>query len=224
MASYGKKTTYYQMPYLINGDILDEVQEEIIAKTIDDQLFGAMLTGGNGVVVEGTYSAFDPLTGTYNVILQASGGPALRGIVKYALCDTGTTLLWSGLATGSFYYLYVTSGPTMFYNPTDVLTLATTSPYPVNSTDYLLLATYDLTAGYPGTLNDNPVGKQYTTGISTHINNTVNPHSEDLTQARMLVTDHVILQQTSPVSTQAPLVIDNAGTAADIKRDRKSVV
>jgi hypothetical protein len=186
--SFTGATTFYTIPYGKDGDTIEEPDNELQAQMIDWLLQSATGVADNGVIQEGSYSQA-PDTGAGSlVLLNPSGGVSIKASFKSALARSSSSVVWEGMSTGTFYYLYLQWDTSLFTDPSSFTTVIATTPYATDNKNYLLLATYDLTSGYPGVIDSNPDGKRYASGVLDHIATRVDPHSANLTQTNLTVT------------------------------------
>lgn len=186
--SFTGSTSYYGIPYGKDGDTIEEPDNQQQAQMIDWLLQAASGIAGNGVIQEGSYDqAPDSGLGNF-VILNPSGGISIKAAFKSALARSSSTIVWQGLSVGNFYYLYLSWSSSLYTDPTSFTTVSVTTPYASDNNNYLLLATYDLTSGYPGILDTNPDGKRYAIGFADHIATRTDPHSPYLVQTNLTVT------------------------------------
>ena len=208
-------TSYYGIPYGRDGDLIEEPDNQLQSQMADWLLQAASGVAGNGVISEGTY-AQAPDTGVGNyVYLNPSGGVSIKASFQGALARSPSTIVWEGLATGNFYYLYLEWNSSLFRDPTSFTTTSTLVPYSSDNNNYLFLATYDLTGGYPGILDSDPDGKRYATGFTDHMAARTDPHSPYLVQTNLTVsgscwvgldnTETLRVEQTVPGSL-SPLI------------------
>jgi len=186
--SFTGSTSYYGIPYGNDGDLIEQPDNELQAQMSDWLLQAANGVAGNGVIEEGTYSQA-PDSGSGNLILlNPSGGIAIKAAFRSALARTSSSIVWEGLSIGNFYYLYLSWNSTLYRDPSSFGVVSSITPFATTNNTYLLLATYDLTGGYPGILDTDPENKLYVSSFTEHINTKVDPHSPFLTQTNLTVT------------------------------------
>ena len=238
---YSKTSRFYEIPYMVNGDVMDEADEQIRTEIIDNQLFAAMSTMPAGVMQEGAYQQYDAGGGNYGVVIRSAGSPSIWGTVNYRLIYDNSTITFVPMQAGTsanYYYLYLLAQPnlefdTTAYTPTIVPGVPGVLPVDINNHNYLLLATLDLRAGYPGVLNTDPTSKVYVTTWIDHVNTRVNPHSTSLTQDELIITKHLSvsndtaqsldLLQTNISSTAPLLNMSNLGTGPTFRTSGEMV-
>jgi len=222
--AYNGSSPYYGIPIAIDGDELTQEDNIQQINMVDWVIQAATSVVDNGVIAEGNFTLGDDLGAGYSVLLNPVGGVGIKGVLRRGLAYTASTVSWGGLSTGNFYYLYLKYTTTLYTDSTSFDVVSLTSPVSLDNTNYLYIATYDLTGGYPGTLNSNPEGKNYTSSVLTHINQTVDPHSSTLTQTNLVVSgslqvgldvgNSLAITQSDISSTQPLLTLTHANPLA----------
>ena len=104
MSGYPNETTVYRLGYMnYRGPVssIGENGEAWKAKTIENQFDGLATFTGNGVLSEGSYSA--AWSGTVAVSLTV-----LDAIIGGVHVETSTVKQWTGLTSGTTWYLFAT--------------------------------------------------------------------------------------------------------------------
>jgi hypothetical protein len=219
--SYSKKTLFYRIPYMQDGDILDEVAEETIATLIENQLRLGSLSGPF-IAKEGTYTTTVNPDNSVDVVV--TGNPALVGCIGGGYINVPSTLTWS-VSSAGFYYLYATADASTFITPSAVAAISSLTP--VVRDDYLLLATLDnSTLGSP-VLNVTPTTKPILANLNRILNSPVNPFGSELYQDQLTVgmwldvdlanNETIHVKQLAAGSTTPVITIQNASSGPCIK-------
>jgi len=187
---YGGQTNFYRIPYPLSGQYVEETEESKRYTIVENQLRAGMKGTLLAVFEDGNYTAINNGDGTYDVSLSSTGAnKALMGICNGGLVETSSTIYWESIPTGSFYYLYAQYTTSLYVDPTAFNLVYFTAPKSITETEYLFLATLDLT-GAP-VLDSNPDGKLYSTDFTGHLVDYTNPHSTDLHQDVMTIAEQV---------------------------------
>ena len=223
--AYAKESTNYGIPYISNNEILDGSEEEIAAEIIDNQIRAGILgAGGTRVFQNGVFTAeiVDSFTGMVELTLSPAGSglPSVQGIANNGLIEVYDQIIWSDLATNSFYYIYVQSIDGTYVDPTSVNIISSVSE--ITQNDHLLLATLDTTdtnIGTPPVINNSPPNKPTATNLFDFMNAQSDPFGPSFTQSILTVTDRLtvmlasgssaLFQQLFPDATQPVIVVDN---------------
>jgi len=184
---YAGKTTYYGIPIALQGDAIREDDNVLQMQMIDNLLQAATGIVGTGVIQEGIFLELPDEGSGASILLSPDAGISIKGVLNGGLCKSSSTIEWSGLTSGNFYYLYLKYTNDLFEDPTAFEIVSLTVPIATTNAEYLYIATLDYTGASP-ILDDYPDGKVYTQGFLTHMGTTVDPHSDQLTQTNLVVT------------------------------------
>ena len=185
---YLGKTTYYGIPIAMQGDALREDDNVLQMQMIDNLLQAATGIVGTGVIQEGVFLELPDEGSGASILLSPDGGISIKGVLNGGLCKSSSSVSWGGLSAGNFYYLYLKYTDNLYTDPTAFEIVSLTVPVSTENLEYLYMATYDLTGGTP-VLDSDPDGKVYTQGFLTHMGKSVDPHSDQLTQTNLIVTE-----------------------------------
>jgi len=188
--AYSGRTTFYQIPIALDGDILDEAENIQQMQMVDDLLESAVGIVGTGVIKEGNFSIVTDTGSGYKVLLKPVSGNAIHGLLGSGLASSKSQVTWEGLYSGNFYYLYLRFTTNLYENSAAFTTTVRTTPVSSDNFNFLYMATLDLTGGSP-VLDINPEGKVYAREFTTHIGTSVNPHTNYLTQTNLTVTGSI---------------------------------
>ena len=187
--SYNGSSQKYSIPIATDGERL--LQENNIEQMniIDYLLQASVAIVNNGVIAEGEYYKLDNVGSGYSILLNPVDGISMEAVLRDGLVQSSSSVQWTGLSTGNFYYLYIKFTNGLYKDPEAFETYSSTTPVDATNQNYILIATYDLTGGYPGDLNTDPTGKLYVIGMAAHVRTTEDPHSTTWTQTNLIVTD-----------------------------------
>ena len=120
---YSYRTSFYQLPYLGDGDILQESEERDFANVIENQIRAGILgAGGTRVYKEGTY--FVEVSNINRTTVTLSGNPSVSGIANEGLVLTTDPISWVDLDPGNSYFLYLKATQDTYRDPSNVIPIA----------------------------------------------------------------------------------------------------
>lgn len=177
---YKESTEVLGIPVPGHEKLRPEV-EKIKYQAIENQLLAGMKGMRSCVFEEGRYVLSQDTDTEYMVSLLAVGERLpFAGIVGCLYAEEKTELVWEGLKSGERYWLYVTPGPKMLYEKSDIRTVTSQAPLDTMNGRYLLLATVDLVT--ENAVNSSPEGKIYSAVVVGHTHESKDPHGSELTQ------------------------------------------
>lgn len=216
---YSKKTPYFQIPYISDGEILSQASEQNAFQIIENQLRAAMLAEGETrIFLEGSYTIrkIQNDETVYDVNLQ--GRPSVRGICQMRFIETNAMLTWGRLKKNQKYWLYLEPGKQIHVDPSLVKPVA--SPIPLERASLLLMATVE-----QGEIDELPPGKLWAQNFYQLLNG-YDPFSEGLKQRCVTVTEflrcHLYNNQSLEVSRPGESVkplLHLKGQSTSIKSD-----
>ena len=114
---YANSTSTYRIPYNVAGEMSSGQSNQRAAQIIDNQLLAAsVLTGQNGIIQEGVYSATFS-SGASSVRLVATGANySMQGLIAGVYIQQNSTLSWTGIPDNKTAYLYVISSESNLYS------------------------------------------------------------------------------------------------------------
>jgi hypothetical protein len=185
---YNKKTEFYGIPILCEGQSLSEKEETKKFNIIENQLLGATKGVMCCVFEEGSYHISKEDEKSFSVKLVPTGkSVALEGIVRGGYCLSKEKIVWGDLKKGRVYHLYVMHNDKLYQDEYAFsVTKKEHTPWDKNLNNYLYLAKVDLTKEKP-VIDSFPDGKVYANDIASHATDKTNPHGLELYQDTIVV-------------------------------------
>ena len=177
--SYSNLTDHFSLPYMKSGDVLTEEGESLQWKVVDNLLYAFAMGLTNMILREGSYSVTQDIDDNYHLTIEPLSGVSFAGVINKRLCLSNETKTSTSLSIGAINYVYATYQFSVDLEPstfTLVPSIETSS-----SITKLLVATIDMTGESP--IIDTTTEKTYSTSISSHMNNNINPHGTVLKQS-----------------------------------------
>ena len=187
--AYSGRTSFYNIPIALNGDILDESENQQQMRMIDNFLEAATGVIGTGVIQEGLFSTVADTGSGHKVLLDPVAGISIKGLLNSGLINSASQIAWTDLQTGNFYFLYLQFTTELYEDETKFTIVSKTDLVDSSNFNYLFMATVDLT-GSP-ILDSDPEGKVYSSEFRTHTGTQFNPHTNFLTQTNLSVTGSI---------------------------------
>ena len=225
--AYSGRSTFYNIPIALNDDLLGESENIQQMQMIDDILEASTGVVGTGIISEGSFSIIADAGSGYKVLIEPLNGIAVHGLLGSGLASTKSQVSWEGMRDGNFYYLYLEFTSNLYKNSTSFNAIYRTTPVSSNNTNFLYMATLDLTGSSP-ILDSHPDGKVYARTFTQHIGTQFNPHTTNLTQTNLTVTGGISANLNSNKSiyinqenvlSSAPLVVLNHAAEGSIFRE-----
>ncbi len=164
---YKQRTKLLGIP--VPGDN-DHIWPEVEMKKwqiVENILVAAMRGLRNCLFEEGDLSLECGTSGDYVVVLRATGrSSSAKGVVSGFFFNAPRTIRWEPLKPGRQYYLYLSSMPKTYLDPTQVRTVVST--HRLTGRSMLPMAVADL-RGDDYSLNTQPDGKVYSTSLSAPV-------------------------------------------------------
>lgn len=189
---YKKQTQFYGIPYISNGEKLEEMEEERAAKIIDNMLFASTFGIDRAVFEDGNYRLNLEEDGVYTLSVIPYNGYSFLGIVNYCLFSSREIKKISGLHSGQKYFIYVFYNSELSIDSERFSLIA--SPYQLENETSLSIhvATIDLT-GIEPKIDEEPYERKYSTNVIAHINDISNPHGRKMYQDTLCVEEELYL-------------------------------
>lgn len=189
---YKKQTQFYGIPYISNGEKLEEGEEEKAAKIIDNMIFASTLGVDKAIYEDGNYRLNLEEDGVYTLSIIPYDGFSFLGIVNYHLFVSRDVKYIRGLTSGQMYFIYVFFNEELSVDSERFSLIA--SPYQLedNTSLSIHVATVDLT-GIEPKIDEEPYDRKYTTNIIAHIKDTSNPHGRIMYQDILQVEEELYL-------------------------------
>lgn len=224
--AYSGRSTFYNIPIALNDDLLGESENIQQMQMIDDILEASTGVVGTGIISEGSFSIITDIGSGYKVLIEPLNGIAVHGLLGSGLASTKSQVSWEGMRDGNFYYLYLEFTSNLYKNSTSFNAIYRTTPVSSNNTNFLYMATLDLTGSSP-ILDSHPDGKVYARTFTQHIGTQFNPHTANLTQTNLTVTGSisanldsnksVYVNQENVLSSTPLVVLNHAAEGATIR-------
>lgn len=195
--SYGGNTTKYKIPYPRYGDVLDSYEEFKREQIVENQLFGAIYAQGegHGVIREGVYATVASGSGYYVTLVESKTQnlPTLEAFVNQIYIRTYSPITWTAMSVGT-NYIYAELIETTDYSSVafgDVTPYSSLSAIPPE--DAILLATLTI-SGTSAVLDTTPEGKYIFPSIRAHMDDSVDPHGETLSQTTLVASGVTVME------------------------------
>lgn len=189
--TYKQATKYFGIPVPGYKDGIWPELELLKWQIVENMLMAAMRGNVNAVFREGNMQIRRDAENTYSVLLTAGGNePSIQGCVAGAYFDPDNSVVWSGLAAGDSYYLYIKGSEETFQNAKAVTPVA--SPIRLTMRYVTLVAKVNLT-GDQYTIDRNPPGKVNARDLAQHVLDYDNPHGDKVVQDELLIRRHLAL-------------------------------
>jgi len=226
--TYSGRTPFYGIPYLKEGDKLDEVGERRRTELLENLIRGAVLAEGDTrVFKEGSFTT--RVSPDDSVTVRLVGSPAVRGLCRAGLVEVNGSLEWKDLRAGSVYYLYIQSTRETYQNPSLVKPVWDRAPKLLS--DHLLLAVLDNRVKGEPVLDTSPPGKAIGSNLFSLLNDPTDPFGSELIQTNLRVTrsltvslaksSSLLVRQISRDAAQPLLIFDNASAKPEISSSRE---
>lgn len=175
--SYLGQTTFYEIPYITNGDFLSESNEKEQLERIDNLLFLNNCFYPNCIVLEGKYSLKSDEENQNKTLLtiEPKNDISFMVVIRNKLYFSKEKISLD-LLNGEKYYIYVNA---QYDNNKNIYTIDV-SPK-IATYDAVLLCEVDLTFDNRK-ININHQEKVYINNIKKHVIESVNPHGKILKQ------------------------------------------
>ena len=209
--AYKGNTRFYRLPYMTQGDILTEAEEQRRATILDNLMYVATYGATKAIVEEATYTLTDASSENCTLTISSAGsGYVFLAIVNYRLAYKTDSIVLN-LERGRKYYVYLIDLDGIDINPERCSVLALTNQY--TDISHLLLCTVDYT-GDEAVL-DTDTDKQYLTNLAAHSMDSTNPHGTTLHQDTLNVNAELNLQG-EPIYTTVYREILSTGTTPKV--------
>lgn len=194
MAEYSRKTKFYGIPVMGEGDVMTEEQNLIQMNMIDSLLYAAAYGCGTALFDEGQYSVVNDASEnvtTFSITPMKERGFSLFGVVNYRLFYS-TEMISKTLLNGTMYYIYAEPNfPSIDTDATAFSVIDYTTEQSLEDDGgnavRIPLCVIDTTGDEP--VIDLDVNKTYAKNVTAHISDNTNPHGIELVQQRLSVTE-----------------------------------
>ena len=195
---YKGKTPIYNIPYLKDGDKIQEKIEKQRALAIENLLFAGNCGVPKVIFEDGDYDIYEVDDTNFILTITAENEYAVLGILNHRLFYSHKPIVFDGLTKNNFYFIYVAYQTELNIDATRFRRVL--SPTIKDSDKYLLLATVDLRGDEP-VINENPDDKKYTKDILGHITDSTNPHGRNLHQDKLTIHDNLWINENEVYET-----------------------
>lgn len=204
--SYSGSTYYFSIPYMKQGDILNEEDEQRKTQIIDGLLYSATLGGSNCVIDDAVYTLSGTTSNPATLLLTSDSESVVTAIVgkRIAVVDSPVSI---SVPRGGFVYVYLRTLEGIDTDPTACE--ITGLEEEVSSDGMILLATVDYTGTHA--VLDTGTGKTYLTSIQRHIEDNEDPHGGTLLQTKLEVGNELKVKGT-PVHGCVYMDVTTGGT------------
>lgn len=220
---YTGRTSYYNIPFMRNGDTLEELSEREVAQIIENQLRAGILAEGETRVYKEGRFLLSTVRGGFEVKLI--GTPAVRGIARGGLVEVFGDVTWSPVPLGSLWYLYIKATAKTYLDPANIEMVM--DKIPRSTPDHLYMALLDTRDPNNPVLETQPEGKPTGSNLFELLNNPTNPFGDRLVQSNITArvrmdieldeTGTVLIKRSTTPNTAPAVLIDNKGTGPDIQ-------